>query len=347
MGELTIGTQPQAIYPDGQQDTFVITNNGPWTIYVDSDSSINENVSHPIPPTGVMVWDAFRPLWMVCASLAGTSEGSRVTITRNSTPSVFSNYLDSVLADVTQTINGSATLDTGVLECSAFDYITVGLNCAAMEYALGDLLAAAKQYRIDVVWFDSTGTPIVDDLVNLPGYYGGSESGFFTDPAYSKAILKVRGPFVQIGVSVQGAAKQVHCRVTGTTRPVSPGMIWNSFDSPQSINPPVGAVDASADYALIDMSGIAGTFQFYMPNLYRNAHVTYSNAAGATVAGTLSLRDPLSLAAGYISALFALPVALSHIVADLVLPLYHPSVLVIVPPNTPAPNPSIATIVFS
>ena len=65
MPNFRITTQPQALYPDGLNDAAVITNSGPSTIYLDSNSSINASTSYPLPPNGVIVWDARRPLWMV------------------------------------------------------------------------------------------------------------------------------------------------------------------------------------------------------------------------------------------------------------------------------------------
>lgn len=74
----TILPVPMGLFPEPLNDSVILTNNGPGTIYLDSDSSVSDS-SFPLIPTATIVWDAHRALW--CVSPGGPST---LVYTRNS-----------------------------------------------------------------------------------------------------------------------------------------------------------------------------------------------------------------------------------------------------------------------
>jgi hypothetical protein len=345
--ELSVGITPQAVFPFGEQDSFGIRNNGPWTIYVDQDSTVSENTSHAVPPTGVLAWDQDRPLFMVCSSLAGAAGSSNVQITRNTSVSQFNNFVDSVLFRGNIAISSSTPIDSGKLECAAYDAITLGLECSDMEWGVTGVgsLTTAKAYAVSVVWYDGNGNALYKEGARLPGY---ADPNHGIDPnPISKATFKVRGAFARFYITVTGGPFQVATTVTGTTRDERPGMSWYATDVyafPDNVNIAVqGWQDAVTLY--FDALASAGPYSFVLPTRYRNMRATFASLAGAGVAGSMSVRDATDVNT-YNGPTVALPVGSSRTVQDWVLPLYHPQQFLVIVPSGPIPATQRCELVF-
>lgn len=68
--KVSVTTQPQAIYPDGLQDDLVISNEGPSTVWLGSDTSTSIGQSMPLAPLASVHWGRGRGLWVVTDSTA-------------------------------------------------------------------------------------------------------------------------------------------------------------------------------------------------------------------------------------------------------------------------------------
>jgi len=61
--KFTIGSQPQAIFQRGDQTDVTVTNDGPFTVYLDENSAITSDQAMPLPPLSSVKWKAHTPLW--------------------------------------------------------------------------------------------------------------------------------------------------------------------------------------------------------------------------------------------------------------------------------------------
>jgi len=95
MSTFTIGESPQALFPEGLQEDFVVTNTGLSSIYLGNDSSVAVATGYRIPPLGTIVWSGHKPLWAVCGNLPSYQQTNpartvdipgRLSTTRNTAP---------------------------------------------------------------------------------------------------------------------------------------------------------------------------------------------------------------------------------------------------------------------
>jgi len=236
MSTLTSTGAPQAIYPDGLQDAFIIRNNGPYTIYVDSDSSIS-SASYEIPPTGVMSWDANRPLWL----LGSPNGNSSVTITRNSSPAVFTNDTDAVLDLRDFTIKALGDLDATypLIECTAFNAIQLTFTSATYVtgVALPVTLSANLMYTGTIDWYDRNGRIVGKDRFDCPAQLNDSDLqsvGAYTPINGSRITIPVRGSFFRLYVRFgwDGVTQHaIHSQIVGTTRELKKRMTWTQYET--------------------------------------------------------------------------------------------------------------------
>jgi len=73
----TIGLQPQTLFLDGEQSNVTLTNDGPFTIYLDENGSVSATTSMPLPPLASVPWRANRPLWVVASGNSSTLRMAR------------------------------------------------------------------------------------------------------------------------------------------------------------------------------------------------------------------------------------------------------------------------------
>lgn len=176
----TIGTQPQAIYPDGLQSSFAITNDGPWTVLVDQESSIGPG-SYEIPPLATIVWDRHRALWIMAkpppstpsAGGAGGYVNSNVRITRNTDAITARGNATVKLANINY-IGADTGADSEVFETNTFSSIIINLeHIPRYDYTT---TAAPNANNPDIAdgvttivqWYSSTGALTQTDVYYSP-----------------------------------------------------------------------------------------------------------------------------------------------------------------------------------
>jgi hypothetical protein len=321
--ELTVTPAPQAVFPFGEQDTLVINNRGPWTIYVDSDSSINAH-SHPIPPTGVMVWDAERPLWMMCDPSAGAvGGGSSVTITRNSSPSQFTNSTENVLISA-QAATGPGVAwqssddifgsfgdvkTASIIECSAYNSLTLMFKVPDANIIQQAAITSNNMHIVQMYWYDVNGLMVAHDNFYVPFQWSiGSPTN--TPLGWgARLVVPVRGAYFAMYFTTE-ITIQTQLRVIGTTRILDYGIypgITRSF--PNIVNCLSYAVDQRTDGFALELFApfTAGTFaRVWLPAVNKNLRVSWV-IQGATNASAIYLTDGANTAAA--SVIISTPLA--------------------------------------
>lgn len=329
--KLNVSSASQAVFPFGEQDSFVITNNGPYTVYVDQDSSINEQ-SHPIPPTGVMVWDAGRPLWVVGSANMETGSFSEVTITRNSSPSAFSNFVDSVLYEAVSGLSGFIQ-PSPLIETSAYKFLTLHLSCPQQELLVGSGAAINDYFGVDVIWYDNKGGTVGTERYQSLPYAGGDLSLPIEEKAV-RIVMPVRGASCTIWATING---QITMRVLGTTRDIRAGQFFGYYDTGVYCTAALDPVMFIGDDAVtLDLDNRAAQTQVIIPNVAHRVKLSWGYSSGTTVAGAVDVRDARDVNNVFREGV-VLPSATVRGSADLLLPLYFPVRLIISPPTTPAP----------
>lgn len=69
--KVSVGTSPQAIYPDGYQDAITVTNTGSSDIFLDRTTAISPTESIRLVPGSYIVWDAYAPLFLLSSHAHG------------------------------------------------------------------------------------------------------------------------------------------------------------------------------------------------------------------------------------------------------------------------------------
>lgn len=155
----TVGTQPQGIFPDGLGDSFALTNDGPWTVYLDNDTSVSD-LSMPLPPTATIVWDAQRPLFVKAAG-----EGTSLIATRNKNVSnAGRNAIWQMIARDTNVAIGSLVIKSlGTHECGAYQSLLLHL-----ETDKQGLTGENDDYfDLWVTWYSADGTLLHSDQYQI------------------------------------------------------------------------------------------------------------------------------------------------------------------------------------
>lgn len=306
MGTLSVTGTPQAVYPDGLQDAFIIKNNGPYTIYVDSDSSIDVR-SHSVPPTGVMAWDANRPLWMLGSSL-GSSE---VTLTRNSTPADFNNATDAVLLTQHTSLTSLSNFQTPVMECTAWETVVITFTSPTLTLTT-QAISVNTVYQGVVQWLDLAGNIIGYDNFKLPFQAETSQYAptgilqYLTPTAGSRLTLPVRGNFFRVVVYVPAippVGTIVNTKIVGTTRVLPMRMsytLWENDPYMGNYIPNAPAPDyispTGFGFNTYAYGGVRGWQSVAIPNLSDTVRVRALIQGNCTIAGLVYFTDAVNTA---------------------------------------------------
>lgn len=144
--------QPQGLFPqDAGQDAQLLTNLGPYTVYLDSVPSVNEN-SIPLPPTASIVWDYARALWVMSpgsATLSFVTNGALVDAARAAT-----NNNITVLSKAAFNTMVSHSDFVPRFECAAYQTLIVSMTTSAVAGAIwGDV-----PFPMEFAWYNNDGT---------------------------------------------------------------------------------------------------------------------------------------------------------------------------------------------
>jgi hypothetical protein len=344
MGSFRITTTPQQIFPFGQQDSMVIQNNGPYAVYIDSDSSIDGN-SHKIPPTGVMAWDNERPLWVVADSVAGPDSISTISVVRNSSPVDYSNDTDSTLtifpqlaADTGFPAYGNSCI-SGVLDVSAYKTLSLQIytNGSNWSYSAQDAINLTKSWVVGVKWYDSNMNLLSGTTLSAPfnakGLAVGASDGMvsnFQGVQGTRILIPVRGTFVNIKIQTPQvlSTNDFNATLLGLTRILPTRVSFSPFE-PMAYQ---GGNGNSIIYSTLSDDGFSLSTgdqnlvsDFYrnmtIPGLSKQIRVTLRWATPITVAGLFDVRSawagsvpygpslpiPVAAAGGSLSATYDVP----------------------------------------
>jgi hypothetical protein len=294
---VTDATQP--IYPDGLQSAFIINNNGPYSIYVDSVSSIGPS-SILIPPTGWLAWDANQPLWVKRVSLPAVGTAFTPTapapcvinITPNHNAVQFTNSIDKVLGSWVDN-KGTGTVASPLLECTAFNTLIINLASPSMVYnVLGEAYSNLKTWNLQVRWYDALGDVITVDTYLIHGYFndGATQSDVNAYTLGPKAILPVKGTYCIIAITpINGFPQSMSLLVSATTR-VLPKRIYSGWMPTYCIPTVFGGVTPQIsweDAMLFNFDNRAGGNTYMIPSLTTTLQWAYTTSGGGTAGSIL------------------------------------------------------------
>lgn len=349
MSQISVTAAPQAIYPDGFQESFIIYNAGPSAVVVDSDSAISDE-SMQIPPTGYLAWDQSRPLWVKArvspsdnglgVSLAEEAKAT-ITITRNSQTPDFSNARTTRLLKKDLTvIMGNGSQDTGLVDCSAYKSLTLTIQ-SSTYYNLGDT-ALSKWYTAAICWLDSAQNFLSMENLTIPA----ESAQLLADPVvtndqgqfaygYSQSAL---GLMSRVNVKVKGAyfiislvPYPLEASGEGTLR-----VVGSTIDIPEKMSITGGdwvhIAGAASTLQMVSMGSRSQTYiswgptfrDLILPNLGPRLRIAWSTGQTVTVAGTLRIDNPLNAVAHYGTNIPIPATAIPQGEATLTVPLFEP-----------------------
>lgn len=287
----SVGTTAQAIYPDGFQETFTLVNNGPYTIYLDSDSSVSTR-SYPLPPTATIVWDEDRPLWVIAAG-----NFSELSMTRNGS---FANIRQLGTLDLLQTVNSaSTTVDSDFLEVAAYETLVVVVNVSNSDgTGPQDGFTTTSYNRFEVDYYEPSALVRGVNALNLDTrIYTALNAGTIQGTIIQSPV---RGPVTRVRVTPTNAGNagvSTTVRIFGTNRKLPERVNWYNGLDMVSFRPGLPGVFVPPDqyaqgYATWDSAIIltspTGTEYYYFNPPSPNVQISV-RGNGITTAGTLTI----------------------------------------------------------
>lgn len=309
MSNIQVDTRTQALFPDGMNDSFIIKNNGPYAVYVDSDSAVN-NSSLRIPPTGIMPWDSQRPLWIVGDASIPSGRFSNVVITRNSQPVAFNNDQDTVLYSSGQQVADpnifvGTPVTTPIIDCSAWQTLRIltqvqpsRIKNQGDEYAIGD------QISLSIRWFDSLQNDLGVDSYLIP--YPSNEDPKLAAVSYSLATFTGITPQARVAIPVKGTYFQAKAvlqntdlalfTVIGSTRDEATRTCFTKYDTLPHTGGGLATIpefqaltsDSWSCAAIPSLSWPA----LYLPGITGTVNLSFVSGFTITTAGLMRFRSP-------------------------------------------------------
>jgi len=345
MTRVSVATQPQSIYPYGQQEAVTIVNEGPWTVFLDSDSSVSE-ASYPLPPTGTIVWAEEKPLWAVAPGgdqfkVAGDPNYSPsvLTMTRNSYQGVAprAGTVDRLFKRQGVNLPADSTFTFPTIETASYNTLFLQYN-SADSGAGGGIPATDRSFELFVNWTDQNGRTVGNDK-----YVSPSTSSLNLERGVIITV-PVRGARVDVIFTYRDdtppATSLFSFEVYGSSRIVRDRQDWmvgqlpSDYANAQSFN---GAGDQASysgyykqtnwdrDYEPIFLNGIGNDIQLI---------VSYQGAV--TTQGRIHVRsyyDPSILFANLVVPVFGFS---QQVVSNVIIPISTPVQIVPATGATPA-----------
>lgn len=294
MSALQVTTAVQAINLGGLNEAFALQNNGPFTVYVDDNTSVNSS-SHAIPPTGSLQWDAGKELFIVADPLAGKAY-STVSIIPNGNVAIYGNETDNLLDNAGTLNDGSYVngMERGPIDCSAYQSLSLQIFIDQV-YTHAQVVSLAKTWIGVFAWYDEHMNLLSTTNFMLPfpaktvdlalGNY------IFPDPLpseNSKIVVPVRGTYVKfiISASAVPTITKFSYTLTGSTRVIEPAMNMTVLDGMPHVveGLPQSAIFSSfsrSGWTFNDLAGL-GYHDIYPSNLSAKVCVTVSWAVGTS-----------------------------------------------------------------
>lgn len=189
MTTVSVTTQPQQIQSGGQGIVTLI-NEGPATVYLDSDSSTSSHEGFPLRPLATMTWQEGAPLWAV-------TETGTATLNMN---------VSGYLSDPNRA-SGQRLLYRNV----AFDQ-TARIDVGSYETLLVRFLAKPAGIPVSlnvfaVAWMDDHGNAIIEESITM-----------WTVTGVATMNIPVKGASCLINVETTLGAGVEDVKIYGSTR---------------------------------------------------------------------------------------------------------------------------------
>ena len=237
MTTYAVNTTPQAIFPDGQNVAMSLFNQGPWTIFVDDNSSVGSQ-SYALKPAMSMVWPSGTPLWArgnalpsnMTQSLFGPGgnsipfqldyQPSTLMATRNPNPG--SSQLSSVAKfpirhSIFNAVTNLVYVTDYPFEADSFQSLIFTLRMSPFKRT-GITPDITKAHAVNFVWFDELGNIVTTDKFTL-WYQGYDNSDTVVLP--QSITVDVKGKYCSVYDqeinSVSNAAGQWEWNLAGST----------------------------------------------------------------------------------------------------------------------------------
>lgn len=323
MPQYQVTQQPQAIFINGDpaQEPMTIKNEGPFTVWADSDSSVNAERSIPIPPKGTLGWDGGRALWMVGKKVPSDGLGSvvdstsLVNITRNSSvPNYNYELVETIYRDASQTLSfGDPWRMPYAIECSSYQsLIIVVVN---PDFAMADQAAPAAVYGVGVTWLDKNGNMCAFDQFNMmpqsdttPTFLGTAGAAAVSPDGnnHSRANVRIKGHYAIVRIeNTSGTSSIPDVSLVGSTRELDERVVFKNMDAlphPCDALSPIGLslFNIGNDVFDFDWGNFAAGGQgmaftsLLLPQIGTRLRLTFTWTATVTTAGILRFFDPFN-----------------------------------------------------
>lgn len=278
---LDITTQPVPLDLSGMQGDFVIYNEGPDTVYLGRDGSVNKDLDISLAPLTYQPWRFGVPLWLVSRGM------SRLFITgAMDAPSVDGNKRQQLIYALSGTASSFTQYNAvgSLAECAAYNSLTVNYTSDLAPFATS---GSTIYWAVD--WYDDTQTFIQRDTYALfpPG-------GVSPQNAYNAFTIPVKGTFFRLNTYSPAAAWNYNVRVVGSTAAL-PLLLSPNFNSSATAPDQPVRFDGSgvignwtADYCFV--THVAGTWsRLAFKAIKRNLKISFDFGSGANPTGAGSI----------------------------------------------------------
>lgn len=276
-----ITPQPQQVYQAGQFDALSLSNNGPTTLYLASNSAVNTASGVPLPPTGTIEWDPGDEVWVLCG--AGLQGQITVSTTSGNASVNRAKFWQQLL--YTNGIRGQTSATLPTFECA---------HCETLEVLLQINYGNTLRLPPPVTTFTITWMDIVGNVIFTEG-----PIEVMALTALTKMQIVARIP---VGGSIASVAIQqfgdgtvtptfIDCAVYGTDLKLSP-CSYSTFSNniPIMAAAAVSAINtSSSDAVTIVTPGANITEDIFIASM--GQWVVYSASLGSlTAAGYRNVR---------------------------------------------------------
>lgn len=205
---LDVTTQPVPLNIAGDYSDFLIYNEGPDTVYVDTTGSAEPDFSMPLAPLTYLPWKRGIPTWLVSRGL------SRVrTQPTTDAPSVNGSARQQLIASNRGKMVGFSNEEViSLSECSAYQTLII-------SYTTTLAFTIASEFILWAVdWYDSSGAFLERTQVGSGPQKTGSDS--LSDGYVSRMWVPVRGAFFKVICVYTSSASLLNfdMQVTGDTQ---------------------------------------------------------------------------------------------------------------------------------
>jgi hypothetical protein len=333
-------TKINAFYVD-DQDTYTLYNDGPCSVYVGDDSSVNYTTGTLLPPLASMEWNQDQDVYAVCGLIAATTLNGitlfkqATLIQQPTTPNIHTpnniplHITKPLYTAAAGTLNDNGSRNLPIIEVGSFATIAISLEFFSLIS-----LSIGSNMSYSITWYDENGDIVDVDI-------------FYTWIPINGALQYIRTP-----------VRAVFCRIritnsTGTqlnfglvTVSGSTASFRDAVSAPFANNVPVGSNTQSWKgtrvFAALDINWDYNDVYIMPPsNLVR---IIWKYTTGVTGAGFFDVSDGVSSGISYGRMNAPIAAGGDRLAANFILPTGRPIVITNINPPTGGANPQLSLI---